>query len=347
MKFCVLPIVVALGLVGPASQALADSPALQRAREAADKVDMSKYFTSRTDARSQSFGFGGTHEHAFTVDKAGQYAFTSSTLPGASNDYRISAVVLDEQGNVVARGQGLGKNGGLRLVEQLEPGDYTLQVTGHKFGSESAGGNSYNIEVAGLDDQGRQLSSKQSGIDGGLGIRFGGPGLDGRTTAFVDSNDAVAAIAAPRVANEPAGANAGGSQSTAGAASSPESSATQAMETSKAEAMPAAFDEIVADIDIRTRGEVLNFDVVEAGTVSVTSSTFSARETEYRLEARILDEQGKVVASDKASGFEGDFAIRTRLQPGRYTVWVNGQKFGSASSGVNNYTLRIQQLDTQ
>jgi hypothetical protein len=347
MKHRVLPLIVALGLAGSASLANADSPALQRAREAADKVDLSKYFTSRTDARSQSFGFGGTHEHAFTVDKAGQYIFTSSTLPGASNDYRISAVVLDEKGNVVARGEGLGKNGGLRLVEQLEPGDYTLQITGHKFGSESAGGNSYNIEVAGLDDRGRQLSNKQSGIDGGSGIRFGGPGRDGRTTAFVDSNDAVAAIAAPRVANESADVNASGSRPTADTASAPETSTTQPVEMSEQEAVPTAFDEIVADIDIRTRGEVLNFDVVEAGTVSVTSSTFSARETEYRLEARILDEQGKVVASDKASGFEGDFAIRTRLQPGRYTVWVNGQKFGSASSGVNNYTLRIQQLDTQ
>ena len=283
----------------------------------------------------------------FTVDKAGQYVFTSSTLPGDSNDYRISATVLDEKGNVVTRGEGLGKNGGLRLVEQLEPGKYTLQVSAHKFGSESAGGNSYNIEVAGLDNQGRRLSGNESGIDGGTGIRFGGPGRDGKTTAFVDGSDAVAAIAAPRVANGPAGANANGSQSMAGAASAPGASTTQTAETPKQETMPTAFDEIVADIDIRTRGEVLNFDVVEAGTVSVTSSTFSARETEYRLEARILDEQGNVVASDKPSGFEGDFAIRTRLQPGRYTVWVNGQKFGSASSGVNNYTLRIQQLDTQ
>ncbi|MCG7600935.1 hypothetical protein MHM84_14215 [Halomonas sp. McH1-25] len=347
MKHRVLPFIVALGLAGSASLALADSPALQRARESADKVDLSKFFTSRTDARSQSFGFGGTHEHPFTVDKAGQYVFTSSTLPGESNDYRINAVILNDQGKAVARGDALGKNGGLRLVEQLEPGDYILRVTANKFGTESAGGNSYNVEVAGLDEQGHRLSSDQSGIDGGTGIRFGGPGRDGRTTAFVNKNDAVAAVAAPQVANESVGADVNDAQSAAGAASTPDASPMQAAETPQQQDMPTAFDEIVADIDIRTRGEVLSFDVVEAGTVSVTSSTFMGSETEYRLEAKILDEQGKVVASDKASGFEGDFAIRTRLQPGRYTVWVSGQKFGSASSGVNNYALRIQQLDTQ
>ncbi|TDX26221.1 hypothetical protein DFO67_11664 [Modicisalibacter xianhensis] len=342
MKHRVFTIIVALGLAGSASLASADSPALQRARESADKVDLSKFFTSRTDARSQSFGFGGTHEHPFTVDKAGQYVFTSSTLPGESNDYRINAVILDEQGNAVARGDALGKNGGLRLVEQLEPGDYTLRVTANKFGTESTGGNSYNVEVAGLDAQGHRLSSDQSGIDGGTGISFGGPGRDGRTTAFVNKNDAVAAIAAPQVTQEtPA------SKSDAAPETSTVSQPAQPASEPAPETMPEAFDEIVADIDIRTRGEVLNFDVVEAGTVSVTSSTFVGSETEYRLEAKILDAQGNVVASDKATGFEGDFAIRTRLEPGRYTVWVNGQKFGRANSGVNNYTLRIQQLDTQ
>lgn len=351
MKHRVIPVVVALGLIGSAPVAMADSPALQRAREAADKVDLSKFFSSRTDARSQSFGFGGTHEHAFTVENKGRYVFTSSTLPGESDDYRITAAVIDEQGNVIARGEGLGQNGGLRMVEELEPGSYTLRVSANKFGTEKTGGNSYNIEVAGLDASGQRLSSDASGIDAGSGIQFGGPGRDGRTTAFVNRKDAVAAIAAPGTV-ESAESGTSASQSSQSTATMREQAPAEAMpsrqvDTAPEEATPQAFDEIVTDIDIRTRGEVLSFDVVEAGTVSVTSSTFVGSETDYRLEARILDEQGNVVASDKAEGFEGDFAIRTRLQPGRYTVWVNGQKFGNARSGVNNYTLRIQQLDTQ
>ncbi|SHF02989.1 hypothetical protein SAMN02745148_01650 [Modicisalibacter ilicicola DSM 19980] len=377
MKYRAFPIVVALGLSGAALPALADSPALQRAEKAAAEVDLSRFFTSRTDARSQSFGFGGTHEHPFSVENAGRYVFTSSTFPGESVDYRIEAALLDARGNVVASGKGLGQNGGLRLVEELEPGDYVLRVSANKFGSEASGGNRFNVEVAGLDASGRRLDSDASGIDSGSGIQFGGPGRDGRTTAFVDKNDDVAAIAAPRTGGTAAESRSKAADSEASApvfgdqpeslssqrqsaldVPSPRNTATEAgseAATDEAargagaseQAMPDAFDEIVADIDIRAKGEVLSFDVVEAGTVSITSSTFVGSETSYRLEARVLDENGNVVASDKAKGFEGDFDIETRLQPGRYTIWVNGQKFGSANSGVNNYTLRVQQLDTQ
>ncbi|MGC3873972.1 hypothetical protein ACPF7Z_11960 [Halomonas sp. GXIMD04776] len=368
MKYRALPVVVALGLSSVALPTLADSAALQRAEKAAAKVDLSRFFTSRTDARSQSFGFGGTHEHPFTVEKAGRYAFTSSTFVGDSVDYRIEAALLDARGNVLASGKGLGQNGGLRLVEELEPGDYVLRVSANKFGSESTGGNSYTVAVAGLDASGERLDTDASGIDGGSGIQFGGAGRDGRTTAFVNSDDEVAAIAAPKASrsagtsgsmptNDPSPSLSSQQQSAldvpspqnATAGSESEAAADEVTRGGNAseQVMPDAFDEIVADIDIRTKGEVLSFDVVEAGTVSITSSTFVGSETSYRLEARVLDENGNVVASDKAKGFEGDFDIETRLTPGRYTVWVNGQKFGSANSGVNNYTLRVQQLDTQ
>ena len=111
--------------------------------------------------------------------------------------------------------------------------------------------------------------------------------------------------------------------------------------------MPDAFDEIVADIKVLQEGEVLSFDVAEAGTVSVTSSTFPGNEGTYRLQAKILDANGNTVASDEGSLAIGDFDIETVLQPGRYRVWVKGQRFGSAMNAANNYTLRVQQLDTQ
>nr|WP_299244607.1 hypothetical protein [uncultured Halomonas sp.] len=382
MKYRALPVLMALGLSSVVLPALADSPALQRAEKAAAKVDLSRFFTSRTDARSQSFGFGGTHEHPFTVENAGRYVFTSSTFVGESVDYRIEATLLDVQGNVLASGKGLGQNGGLRLVEELEPGDYVLRVSANKFGSESTGGNSYTVSVAGLDAQGKRLDTTTSGIDGGSSIQFGGAGRDGRTTGFVNNNDEVATIAAPKAspsASTPQNVPSNGSSGAAGAARNeappslssqqqsaldvppPQASANGGVaaqerssrldnagnEEAASSRQPEAFDELVADIDIRTQGEVLSFDVAEAGTVSVTSSTFVGSETDYRLEAKVLDSNGNVVASDKAEGFEGDFDIETRLAPGRYTVWVKGQKFGRAGSGVNNYTLRVQQLDTQ
>lgn len=340
MKHRMFPIVMSLGLVGITSLALADSVALQRAQQAASELDISKFLTSRTDARSQSFGFGGTHEHRLSVEKAGRYIITSTTMPGNSDDYRIEASLLDGEGNIVATEKGLGQSGGLRLVEALDPGDYELHVTAYKFGSEKTGGDSYNIEVAGLGDSGERLASDDSGINAGSGIKFSEPGRDGRTTAFVDREDAVATIAAPQATNVPAPSNASASNTSA-------SAAQKAPAPTEETSMPQAFDEIVADIKIRERGEVLTFDVAKAGTVAITSSTFPGNESRYRLEARVLDESGAVVASDEGEGFEGDFAIRTRLQPGRYTVWVNGQKFGAARSGVNNYTLRVQQLDAE
>nr|WP_298412695.1 hypothetical protein [uncultured Halomonas sp.] len=383
MKYRALPVVVALGLSSVTLPVLAQSEALQRAEKAAAKVDLSRFFTSRTDARSQSFGFGGTHEHAFTVEKEGRYVFTSDTFVGNSNDYRINATLLDAQGNELASAKGLGQNGGLRLVEALEPGDYVLRVSADKFGSEAGGGgNSYTVSVAGLDAQGKRLDTDTSGIDGGSSIQFGGPGRDGRTTGFVNNNDEVATIAAPRTSpsasppqSPPDNGSSGAARNEAPPSLSsqqqsaldvppPQTSASDSVgvqersssvgsdasagnEEASSQQMPEAFDELVADIDIRAKGEVLSFDVAQAGTVSITSSTFVGSETSYRLEARVLDEDGNVVASDKAKGFEGDFNIETRLTPGRYSVWVSGQKFGSANSGVNNYTLRVQQLDTQ
>ncbi|MCI0510577.1 hypothetical protein C8E00_101226 [Chromohalobacter marismortui] len=335
MNYRVLtPVVVALGLAGTAPLALADSAALQQAQQASSKIDLTSFFQSSSDAHSQSFFFGGTQKHPFTVEQAGRYQFRSSTLPGESEDYRIEATLLDAQGNEIASGSGLGQTGGLHLEQRLEPGDYVLRVSARKFGSRS-GGNSFTVSVVGLDAQGNRLTSEESGVDNGGGIMFGGPGKDGHTTAFVNGDDEVAAIAAPR----PEDAESSPSQATA-------ATDAQAAGTEEA-ALPDAFDEIVTDVAIRQRGKVLSFDVVEAGTVSVTSSTFPGNEGTYRLEARILDESGEVVASDAGEGFEGDFDIETILQPGRYSVWVKGQKFGSAMSGVNNYTLRVQQLDTQ
>ncbi|WP_163647456.1 hypothetical protein [Modicisalibacter sp. 'Wilcox'] len=339
MKHRVLTVAITLGLAAGASEALAQSAALQKAQEAADQFDISQYLTARTDARSQSFGFGGTHTHEFTVEKSGRYVFTSSTLAGESDDYRIKAALLDNKNRVIARGEGLGQNGGLRLEQQLEPGDYVLRVSADKFGSEASGGNSFIVSVAGLNAQGKRLSSDESGIDTGSGIHFGSAEGE-QKTAFVDNKDAVATIAVPAAAASASG------QSTTDAKTS---SARTSDETSSAgsKTRPKAFEEIVADIRIRQEGEVLTFDVAQAGTISVTSSTFPGTGGSYTLQARILDEDGRVVASDKGAGEQGDFSIETPLQPGRYRVWVSGRKFGTAMEGANRYTLRVRQLDTR
>jgi|GEM_PF-702587 len=372
---------VALSLAGASTQVLAQSEALKDAQEAASKVDLTHFFKSSSDARSRSFLFGGLHQHPFSVDTAGRYQFSSSTLPGDSSDYKISAKLVDSNGNVLASGSGLGNTGGLKMTETLEPGDYALQVSGQKFGTTKTGGNSFNIDVARLDASGSVVTSDEGGVDNGGGIMFGGPGPSGRTTAFVDASDQVATLSAPgrESANEVAatgsnGATASGpdfgTTNTGGATTPPaaRTNNTDAPGNGVAPAaatvdavvsdsprtgrppepqLPDAFDEIVADIMIRQEGEVLSFDVAETGTVSIASSTFPGNEGKYRLQAKVLDANGNTVASDEGSLADGDFDIESVLQPGRYRVWVKGQRFGSAMNGANNYTLRVKQLDAQ
>lgn len=321
---------IILGLSAGVPNAFAQSAALQKAQDAADKVDVSNYLTARTDSRSQSFGFGGVQEHSFTVEKSGNYVFTSNTLPGESNDYRIQASLLDSSGQVIAEKSARGASGGLRLEHQLEPGDYTLRAKADKFGSEASGGNSYTIEVAGLDARGNRLNGNKSGIEEGSNIHFGD--ADSKT-AFVDNKDGVATIAAPATAPP------------LSSSSTEQERSEDAEATNPPDAEKRSFEEIVADIKIRQEGEVLTFDVAKAGVIAVTSSTFPGSDGSYMLKARLLDETGNVIASDQGQGAQGDFSIQEHVQPGRYRVWVSGRKFGTAMEGANNYTLRVRQLD--
>ncbi|WP_456267793.1 hypothetical protein M1D97_11120 [Kushneria sp. AK178] len=101
-------------------------------------------------------------------------------------------------------------------------------------------------------------------------------------------------------------------------------------------------ERILRDVPIRTDGEVLKFEVVSAGTVTVDSFTMDSSGN-YRISGELVDSDGNVVASDSGSGFQGDFHIRESLTPGIYSVRVRGQKFGGVRGGANNFTLRIEQ----
>ncbi len=127
------------------------------------------------------------------------------------------------------------------------------------------------------------------------------------------------------------------------------SSAGQAQQTTGQQQQASeqdGFETIVTDVKIRAKGEVLTFDVAEAGTISIETSTYPAGfEDTYRLTLDVLDESGRVVAEGAGEGFDGDVDMQTVLEPGRYRIRVQGQKFGSAHSGVNNYELKVEQID--
>ncbi|MGM0915720.1 MAG: hypothetical protein ACQEWZ_15505 [Pseudomonadota bacterium] len=335
-----------LGLALAGSQVLA-SETQDRFRESGKQLDLTGFLQSDNDARSRSFLYGGVQEHDFTVKEAGSYRFESRVPTGESEEYRIEALLLDGQGNVLARSEGLGQDGGLSFEQRLEPGDYVLQVQANKFGTVRRGGNSFSVTVSGLD--------VEEGVSAGEGIAFTGTGREGGRSAFVRRPDVVAAIAAPAAsesaeAPQPAQADA---QPSAAEPAVPAADSTDSQAATAESGAPAAsapepdkgFERIVTDVKIRARGEVLSFEVLEAGTVAIATSTFPGNEGTYRIEAEVVDEQGRVVASDAGEGFDGDVDLRTELEPGRYTIRVNGQKFGSAMSGVNNYELEVRQLD--
>jgi len=321
----VVIITLALGL-GVASAPTLASDVQERFREEGKQLDLTRFLQSNNDARSRSFFYGRVHEHDFSVEKDGTYVFASHVQGGESQDYRVSAVLLNSQGEVVARGEGLGNAEGLALQERLTQGDYTLQVEGHKFGSSgNSGGNSFYVTVEGAD--------VDDGVSSGDGIAFIGNRRGGGKTAFVRRSTAVAAVAPPSQMSE--------TPETAPAANASTDNAAAAEQPAPRQ----GFEEVVTDVKIRASGEVMTFEVLQKGTIAITTATFPGNKGTYRIEAEVLDSQGNVVARDAGEGFDGDIDLRTELAPGEYRIRVRGQKFGGARSGVNNYELKVQQLD--
>ncbi|SFT44507.1 hypothetical protein [Halomonas saccharevitans] len=333
---------LALGLGLASAPALASETA-ERFREQGKQLDLTGFLQADNDARSRSFLYGSPHEHDFTVKQAGEYLFESEVPGGESEDYRVAAALLDDQGRVIARGEALGQNGGLAMRQRLAPGDYVLRVEGRKFGTRSTTGNSFYITVAGLDENGRRL---EEGVSDGQGLIFSGSAREGNRSVFVRGrDDDVATLAAP--APETSGGAATGEASASAAASAAPQAEAQAPSAEQAPAQASSgVETIVTDVKIRARGEVLTFDMAERGSVAITTSTYpTGYEDTYRLELEVLDADGRVVAEGAGEGFDGDVDMQTELSPGRYRIRVQGQKFGSAMSGVNNYELKVQKRD--
>ncbi|WP_082926009.1 hypothetical protein [Halomonas sp. G11] len=306
----------------------AQSPAEQRSLEAAGQVDVSKFFSSQTDARSRTFPFRGEQTHTFTVTDTGRYQLVSSPV-GGDSDYRISASLTDEQGNVIRQEEAFGRNGGLEMTVELEPGEYTLATEARKMGSTNSGANGYLIQVAGLDASGNRVAQGASGIDDGDDAIFGQSGDSG--SVFVRPGAASIALDSERQPDEP--------QATPDNASTT-SSTEEADDAERAGA--STPDTILADVRIAYEGEVVTFTLDEPSDVQIDSSTFPGNEGSYRLEARLLDAQGDVVAQDQGSAVAGDFSISERLAPGEYRVWVEGRRIGSIQGRDSTYQLRVE-----
>ncbi|MCM2972810.1 hypothetical protein [Larsenimonas suaedae] len=324
-------------VLSAATPVFADSPALERTEHAASQVDVSGYLKPSSDAMSQTIFLGDRPvDHDFDVAKAGDYRISSQSFPGESGNYRISAVLKNADGDVLARDEGSDDSSGFDIAHHLTPGKYTVTVTGQRFSPARDGNQSVTVWV-------RNMASN-----------------DGRTQGLSDSNRVARLAPAATAASSAAVASSSSVSERSGEAGAPSASAPEAASVERerasapvqsegaqpanAEAEPAQRT-IVREVPIRTNGDVLKFEVVKAGQVHVESATFGGYRGTYRLKVRLLDQNGRVVAEDAGTGGDGDFDLTTRLEPGVYTVHVEGQKYGSAHSGTNSFTLRIRQQD--
>ncbi|MBY6207791.1 MULTISPECIES: hypothetical protein [Halomonas] len=366
MKDVTLPAaLLALGVALASSTVQAsDSVMTERFREENRQLDLTGFFKPESDARSQTFLFGTPHAHDFEVEEEGVYRFESRVSAGYEDTYQIEAVLQDDAGNVIARGQGYGQEGGLQLESRLTPGKYELQVKGTRFGRRGRAGDGYSIAVVGLDSQGNRIE-----VDDGVGLQFVGADRDGNQSAFVTSRDAVVTLggesaAATSASATASGASAASSSATASSAAASSAGATSAAAGGAAVAGTAAVagasesvsgsearsnnpDErqvqsVKTDVKIRARGEVLSFNVAEPSQVRITTSTFPpGDEDTYRLTMEVADGSGRIVAEGAGEGFNGNVDLSTQLDPGTYHIRVTGQKFGSSMDGPNNYELKV------
>lgn len=328
-----------------------------RFREEGGGLDLTGFFNAETDARSRSFRFGSVSEHDFNVTRPGIYRFDSRTTAGYSDDYRIAAVLEDADGNVIERTEALGQNGGLAMRQRLEPGDYVLRVEAHRFGSRGKAGDGYSVLVNALDEQGQVVDNGVG--DSSDGIVFTGKARESDDSVFVRNENAVVTLGSRESSSEQSSADSESANTDVNSTAESEraevvdgNSQASSVDSTQSDTGAADADEgpsfktLVTDVKIRASGEVLAFNIAETSPVAITTSTYpSGYEDTYRIELDVLNAQGRVVAEGEGEGFDGNVDLRTQLQPGRYTIRVNGQKFGNAREGVNNYELKVQQLD--
>ncbi|MCM2132040.1 hypothetical protein [Larsenimonas rhizosphaerae] len=318
-----------------AQPVLAKSAALERAEAAASQNDVSSYITSASDGVSQTIFLGNRPvDHTFQVKEEGDYLISSQSFPGESGDYRVSASLKDQSGQVLAEDQGNERSNGFNIRKHLTAGEYTVTVTGQSRGPTSGGNQSVTIWVRNADAVTRQ----ENGLADSNRVTRLAPeaGSAASSTATTASSAAVSSAGHA----EPSGAS---NQADGGAPRQTAEAPNQAGATTTSEV--ASQTTIVREVPIRTNDDVLKFEVVQPGRVSLESATFGGYRGTYRIKAQLKDAQGNIVAENSGQGADGDFHIEQRLEPGTYTVHIEGQKFGSARSGTNSFTLRIRQLD--
>ncbi|MFC0336174.1 hypothetical protein SAMN05421848_1246 [Kushneria avicenniae] len=358
------------------------SPALKRAEQAASQVDISDALQRDTDSMSRSIYLGSKPaSHDFDVTQGGEYIIEARAFHGTSGLYEVNAELRDDSGQTLATASGNNQTNGLMIRHQLEPGTYHVVITGQSRSPARDQTRSVTVSVQrsdadmrgeGLADANRierlgSASAAAASNNADTPARLGregavqgdatlaGVGTSQRSaskTAAPDdtvsqpgpSGQALEQAAQSTTADQAEGMTAGQGDIRTAPRSERDDTArsAQSAQGQGTENASPIRERILRDVPIRTDGEVLKFEVVSAGTVTVDSFTMDSSGN-YRISGELVDSNGNVVASDSGSGFQGDFHLRESLEPGIYSVRVRGQKFGGVRGGANSFTLRIEQ----
>nr|WP_300306192.1 hypothetical protein [Halomonas sp.] len=339
-KFTVPVALLALGATCFSAVALAedDSVMQQRFREQGKAFDLSKFLQGENDARSRSFTFGSPHAHDFTVKSAGVYRFESKIAPGYSDNYRIEAVLMDAQGQVISRDEGNGNSGGLKLEQPLEPGDYTLQVQANRFGTRGRAGDGYSIAITGLDAQGNAV---KGAVNDGDGIQFVGTDREGNTNAFVRGG-AVATLGSGTAAGATAGSTTASSTATTGASATSAGTAASAAGTSASSAAGVSTGTAVAGGV--AAGTAAGVAVASSGSNAATETAPQAATTDAQAAAPAASaapEQVQSITTDVKIRARGEFLTFNVAQPSQVAITTSTYPGGDEDT----YRLVLEVVD--
>ncbi|WP_075878627.1 hypothetical protein [Vreelandella massiliensis] len=339
---------IGLPLVGILSVAQAQdekAPALDQ------RIDLTSTLQSRSDQRSQAFNFGGQHIHRFEVEESGRYTLGAETLAAFEARYWFEATLRNAKGEALLSDKHYVNAEPWSERVELEPGQYELVVQASEHTDTARKGNRFVVTVSGEGLAQKTstppvLGRAGSGLEEAVGrlssaftqgvSTLTGSGKRGEAETRLDSENMNNEKAINSSDTEQKVALAPSTQGTSDAKGTSDSTKSSPAET---------FSRVVADVDVSYEGEALEFILQEPGRVRIYTTSLVGVEKNYKVEALLMDAQNGVVAREEGERFAGDIDMTVDLPPGRYTVWVNGHRYGSAHDGMQNYALNVERLD--
>lgn len=89
------------------------------------------------------------------------------------------------------------------------------------------------------------------------------------------------------------------------------------------------------------------FTVKQGGLFEINGQIMAQVSQQYTLAATLLNDEGQEITHQEANGQTGGLKFKQHLDPGTYTLKVNGQFFGSQAKNRARYYVNVLGLDAQ